>query len=217
MGEQKDDHISAFYLHEQQQAFLLSHRAQQMPAASGNSQLQHGGYPSAPSSPSPAVKRARALSQPAIPYFDDLSAASSSSSSQSTLHSASLMSPSMRSYSPVQVHPPSHPYFHSTPAAASRSQPLHAPVPVSAGSRRHSTGAHHRQSRANPKSSKNIFQASPPSVASCSSSSASSSSPHSAEDSRSFSSSSSSFGSAFTDAAPSVNRERRRRKRKDSP
>ena len=135
-------------------------------------------YPSAPSSPSHAVKRARALSQPAIPYFDDLHTLPSSSSSNFDEGSrAHLTSPIMRSYSPVQVHPQaftaSPTYFHTSSSSSSSSPPssssssssssfLHAPVPVPANSRRHSVGPTHR-TRPSPKSAKNIFKVSAPS------------------------------------------------------
>ena len=120
-----------------------------------------GNYTSAPSSPSPAVKRARALSQPAIPYFDDLHTPASHYVSQPSL---SMTSPTMRSYSPVQVHT----HHYASPSASvssssssatahhsSLSSQLLAPVPISA-SRRHSTG-NNRASR-QLKSSKGLFQ-----------------------------------------------------------
>ena len=118
---------------------------------------QTGNYTSAPSSPSPAVKRARALSQPAIPYFDDLSTPATQYTPNQSL---SMTSPTMRSYSPVQVH--THHHYASPSSTTSSAHPLSspasslvAPAPLSA-SRRNSTG--NNRSGRQPKSSKGLFQ-----------------------------------------------------------
>ena len=151
VDEEKGEPLTTFSLHENAYHY--------------NSADQQGNYTSAPSSPSPAVKRARALSQPAIPYFDDLHTPASHYIPQPSM---SMTSPTMRSYSPVQVHthhyssPSGSSSSSSSSSSASTSASQHAssqshlvaPVPVSA-SRRHSTGNRSRQA---PKSSKAIFQ-----------------------------------------------------------
>ena len=147
VDEEKGESLTTFSLHENAYQY--------------NSVDQQGNYTSAPSSPSPAVKRARALSQPAIPYFDDLHTSASHYNPQPSM---SMTSPTMRSYSPVQVHT----HHYSSPSTSSSSSSsssaaqhtssqsqLLAPVPLSA-SRRHSTGTN--RTRQAPKSSKAIFQ-----------------------------------------------------------
>jgi len=152
LDEEKGESLTTFSLHDN--AYSQYNGGEQ----------QQGNYTSAPSSPSPAVKRARALSQPAIPYFDDLHTPASHYGSQPSL---SMTSPTMRSYSPVQVHT----HHYSSPSASassssssaasshhassSSSSQLVAPVAISAN-RRNSTG-NNRGGR-QPKSSKGLFQ-----------------------------------------------------------
>ena len=146
---------------------------------SGPEQLN---FPSAPSSPSHAVKRARALSQPAIPCFDDLHSAGRRRTAR-----PSMTGPIMRTYSPSAGAPAAHrippfpdavlvvlgvlllpvllfPLLLRPPPRRLSLRRKRCPRPAGA------TVWAQRRSRAHPKSSKNIFHASPPSSSSSASS-----------------------------------------------